>query len=220
MKKAFLFFSLITRLCFSQDYNGRIPEIDDAFEKLDITFPLTGQDKHYEKKDASGRTIYVTLGPTHYIENDSLGVERKQYHKSNESGLIYSYDYSLNPIIGTYKEYHKNGTISGKGIYCALGFKIGKWYSYNKDGTLTGCEDFDEGYGFNYKKILGFCQQNNIPLQIRINGFPGTEIIKYNSRWYVNHVDYQKTIRKVFIIDGNTGQLIEVVEKPLQMNDE
>lgn len=132
----------------------RKPEIDDSFEVWD--FSLTAGDNTIQDK-------HVRSGPGYY---HVLNEKRKiiiRYEKNGRNGIS-GYDFSLNPIIGIHKEFYPNGNIRTKGIFCSLGFRIGKWHYFSEDGELIEPVDYDAGYEFTYELVFDFCEKRGISL--------------------------------------------------------
>ncbi|MBF4472725.1 MULTISPECIES: hypothetical protein [Flavobacterium] len=224
LNKILLVIILTTNISLAQKYKLELPEITNSFEKFNLDTLPNSSDKYigYTKKNKKGKTIYVNIGKNEYVENDSLHFCLIRYTKSDDSKSTFSgYDFSINPIVGIYKEFHENGNIKLKGIYCFLGFKIGNWYKYDENGELINVENFDRDYKFGYKKVFSFCLINKISLQRINNDKSVSQIRKYNKCWYIqSQPDYNKRVYKEYEIDGNTGKLISTKELPLEVYSE
>lgn len=204
---------LIFNGCNSQkDIKMKIPQITDSVEKFEIpNLSINSLDK--EAREISSNKIHITKEENRYEVRDSNDEVLILYSKGLEKESFFSgYDYSLNPIIGLYKEFYPNNSIKVKGVYCWFGFKIGKWYSYSEDGDLISTDDFDDGFNYSVDQIFQFCKNNDIPLEKKMDGFR-TEISKYISQdqkyyWYIQYPDNEKECYINIQIDGFDGKVI------------
>jgi len=162
----------------------------------------------------NGDTVYFHYDGSAYVERDNRKNVLKSFSRGPGSeGLISGYDYSYNPIFGIYKKFYADGGIMEKGGFCWFGFKIGKWFYYDKIGNILNIIDYDEGYNFDERKIFHYCLKNNIPLKKVLDG-PRTTMHKIksndkNNTWVITYPNYDSGFYMTVVLDGGTGRLLK-----------
>ncbi len=199
-------------------YSLNLPAIDAGTEQFN--FKLFDSNYVHQPPDTAKQTGLIGPGMGSYEAYDSSGRIRIQYSQGlGGNGDITGYDFSINPLIGIYKEFDKNGNIKMKGLYCWFNFKIGTWYYYNKDGKLTDTKNFDDGYNCGYAEVFDFCIRNDISLERKAYGYR-TTITKYRSPqnklyWNIQYPSTQKPVYTVIQLNGKTGEVVSTRDIPL-----
>lgn len=199
-----------------------IPVINDKSEVLNIHefSDYNGLNKNKLKIDSP---YYVTSREDLLEVNNEKRETIISYSKSYNTDIFSGHDYSINPVIGIYKEFYSNKILKTKGLVCWFGFKIGLWYKYNEEGVLISTEDFDKGYDFTYDKVFLYCRDHNIPLEKKSSG-NSTLITKSLSNdgslylWGISYPDYNKKIEKTLKLNAKDGSLTEEFERPLPLD--
>jgi hypothetical protein len=133
----------------------------------------------------------------------------KQTFKTDQSILALEY---LSPLFRFQRHYYSNGNIESKVVSSWLGFTIGKQYFFDEGGKLTRVNNTDDGYQFDYNKVLNFCAQNNILIEERTSG-PRLTISKRISttdqtkNWYIESPQFKSLEYDEYVLDGMTGEL-------------
>jgi|SRR5690554_3985155 len=219
---------IIVTACNSQKLNKmNIPKINNEPERFEKSLFTKEQNKvdrtikKLKKADNEIDTVYVISSFSRIEERDKEGNLLIYYSSGGlgSDGTISGYDYSLNPIIGIYKEFHPNGNIRLKGIYCWFGFKIGEWFYYDEEANLIKSENFDDGYSFTHEMLFKYCEENKISLEKVTSGYR-THISKYQDNngiyfWYIKYPDIQNGIYSIIKMSGETGKIVERDEEAL-----
>lgn len=197
------------------------PEINNTFEKFEIS-KLSNK---REINKTKGEDIYITKTDYSYEIRDIEGKNLLYYSKGMEKGSAFSgYDYTLNPLVGVYKEFYPSNNIKTKGVYCWFGFKIGKWYNYSDGGNLISVENFDNGFFYDMDDIFSFCKKNGISLEKKDSGYR-TTISKYKSPldnknyWFIQYPSYEKQVYINIQIDGVSGNIVNIKEIPFPTDE-
>lgn len=151
-----------------------IPEIANNFEKFNL--------KGFDSKNEN----------TFLKENDYL-VKRMLQSYGFAEHLIYP-----NSFFSVTKLYFKNGNIKEKGISFNNGSEYGTWYEFNEKGELMKTINTDEGYGFDWKSIIRYCEKNKIPLTKGYKEFSG-----FQTKIYKKELDGEKVWQITYQIAGN-----------------
>lgn len=215
-----IFYLLLVTNCKSQNIKKMlIPVISNESEML-IREEFSNSNK------ANSKNLKQTSDKSITNKEDLLEVRNGKgeilisFSKSDKTKSFSGYDYSLNPIIGIYKQFHPNGVIKQKGLFCWFGFKIGVWYEFDSNGSLISSEDFEKSYNFNYEQLFMYCQNHNIPLEKKTSG-SRTKIYKFFLKdldlhvWSIIYPDYDKRVEKVIMLDGNDGKVVKEFEQSL-----
>jgi hypothetical protein len=202
------------------------PEISSKYEFFDKK--LFSSILSNQQRTTDSTIVYISSNEYSYQEKDSFR-NTLQYYSSGAGGdggdgEISGFDYSVNKIVGIYKEFYASGGIKTKGIYCWFGFKIGLWYYYDTEGNVTTIENCDKGFSFTTDDVFLYCMNNNISLE-KIETGPRTTISKYTdsenkSYWYIHYPDTEKPIYINIQIDAITGHVINKTEHPFPRFEE
>ncbi|RYE13284.1 MAG: hypothetical protein EOP45_21430 [Sphingobacteriaceae bacterium] len=182
-------------------------------------FDMSAFDKRKTEVSITRRdTVYQHYDQQSYYEEDTKRNLLKSFSRSSDSGIIDGYDYSVNPVIGIYKEFFPDGQIRLKGMFCYYGFRMGKWFSYNQEGLLTGTTDYDSCYAFTTKDILSFCKKNRIPLKKVMFGHR-TSIYKKktpdgNCIWVIRYPRQDIFYYFTVVIDASNGKVLSTTRSP------
>ncbi len=188
--------SVLTQLSsMSQQNKEALPkQLTLTFKKRDLIIQRTGSDLYHLRK-------YNT-------DDDSVQLEVEV----NFNGGIY-YRERIDDLFYYSEIYYLNGNIHSKGIASWLGFSINKGYKYDKEGNLTETIDYDEGYEFNYEKVLQFCRDNNIDILWRKGPSNNTvnKITTENRRkvWNIDYFNLKTGKIDFYQLDGHTGEIIQ-----------
>ncbi|MGQ3088172.1 hypothetical protein, partial [Flavobacterium sp.] len=195
-----------------------IPRIDRSHEKMSdhpYFFTTPG--------DTVKRTIFrgdnkINIVSTwyDYVEYNEFGEQLIRAYGGN-GNIVFSSDFSLNPLIGISRQFKSNGMLESKGIFSRLGFLIGKSYIYGEKGDLIKVIDNDKHFKYNYKKVLKFCNEHNIPISTQlVSGITkGTSIInaefdhgKYY--WLIEYDSNDPEKKNSYLLEGDTGKILSV----------
>jgi len=169
-----------------------VPQVTKELEKFDIgSF-------NKEVDEISGKRILNT--EENYIEED--------YQDPGYSRVIYNDSHSFYIL----KLFFDNGDIHKKGIMFNNGSNYGIWYEYNEEGKLISETNTDEGYDFDWQKIVEYCEKNSIKLtkgQPKSGGVD-TEIyqneLEDRKVWQLTYYNYDTEQLFEVILDGKTGE--------------
>lgn len=221
-------FCIISTISYSQNNDKmKLPEINKDFEKFNVNVfskDTSGIERVKSKVSMTTDTVFVNVTASRYEERDRKNKLLSYYFRSeeDETAKISGYDYSVNPLIATYKEFFQNGNIHLKGLYCWFGFKIGIWYTFDESGNLINQENTDLGYEFTYEDVFNYCRQNNISLD-KEDKFR-THITKGKSRqgmlsWFISFTVFKKQKIMIYELNGENGELVSIQEQPLNTRD-
>lgn len=217
--------------CFSQKeiynlniINMYIEDYNSKFEKLDTSFftrlsPLSKMENKllpeqvifpFKKKNITlhntGRNLYQFY--KHSTINNTVELELEV----NLSGGIY-YREKIDELFYYGEIYYLNGNMRSKGITSRLGFSIDKGYKYDDDGNLIETIDYDDGYEFNYEKVLEFCAKNNIDILSKAGPQRNTilKVTLENGKkvWVINYHNIKTNKTDTYQLDGRTGKIIQ-----------
>ncbi len=196
------------------------PTLTNETELFDIS--TFGENKT-EVSTINGDTIYHHYNQQSYEEVDNKRNLLKSFSRSSDDGTISGYDYSVNPILGIYKEFFSNGQIKVKGVFCYYGFRVGKWLYYNNEGLLTDTIDYDLCYTFNTDDIINFCKENKVPLE-KVTFGHRTSIYKKKTPdgkcvWVIRYprqdIFYYITLQ----IDASNGTILKTERSPFPQEE-
>lgn len=163
-------------------------------------------------------TIYQLFRQDVYIEEDLQKNVIKSFSRSmNGDGTISGYDYSANPILGVYKQFYPNGNIMEKGGFCWFGFKMGQWFYFDQQGSITKTVDTDAGYDFNYRSLFNYCEKNNIPLYKATSGHRTSiykKMVDGKKVWAIRYPRVDDFVYITILLDGSKGTLIKSEQAP------
>lgn len=134
---------------------------------------------------------FEKLEKTKDINNDTVIIEEQSYGYIRREFLKNSY-LVLN------KKYYSNGFIKQKAISFINGYPISYVYEFDENGNLIKTINTDEGYGFNWKQIIIYCEKNKIPLTKGFKEFDG-----FQTRIFKNEIDSKKIWEITYQISGD-----------------
>lgn len=209
MKKiTFLLNIFILISCKSQNYvNMKLPNINNSSEVFDLDVLVQKIDRNSKKTEK----YFIQKQENSITVTDNNHNTLLYYSKTVDKGsLLSGYDYTENPLFGTYKQFYPNNILKTKGLFCWFGFKLGKWYSYDDKGNLISMEDFDEGFEFTYEDVFLFCRENSIPLEktsdkmsVQINKLISSNL----NLWNIIYPDYNIGRIKSIQLNGANGKI-------------
>ena len=219
--------SIVTIESYSQNNNAmKVPEINKEFEKLDISIfsehPVAGINQKINEE--SGTTFKLFNGRKYEEWDQKSKRTIRSFYASGEREIkrITGYDYSVNPIVGIYKEFYPDGKIRVKGLYCWFGFKIGTWFYFDQDGVVAKEEDTDVGFSFTYKDVFEYCKENNVSLERNSEFKPHITKSKTSdvptTYWYITFPFTDKMITHK--LSGVDGTVISISEEKLNNADQ
>ena len=241
MKKtlfSFIFLMLLALYCNAQNCNQKnniqkeysmeeimkIPEINADYEFFDndTFFFAKGSLREHKKRIVDNDTVDCYATDNRYQEYDKYKRMRRTLSRPYH-GEVTEGDYSINPLIGIYKEFYKNGGIRVKGVTSWLGFAIGLMYYYDEEGNLIRTENHDEGFDFTIREIFSYCINNNISLERQKHKGWETQILKSTSAnksfWYIKYSDFTKGVGITIEIDAKTGEVTRIIEAPFVIGE-
>ena len=192
---------------------------------------ISNDNPEITKRVEGKNTIIRSRFPSYYVEKDQNGRLLKWVFDGDE--YITEDDYNTdNPLFSIYRKYYRTGELAYKGVKCELGFKIGQWYGYNKDGEVISIKDYDAGYKFTVEDVFAYCLNNNIPLVKYSSKDNSTLTIQRNEEpykfvagrvcepsWTISYERQETsklgTTTKVthVEIDGTTGEVTDLIAK-------
>gem|GEM_PF-7104062 len=201
---------------YIKDYNSK-------FEKLDTSVLNQVSSLSKENKEAQPKQLILTLKKKDLIiQRSGSDLYRLRKYNADDNTVQLEVEVNLNGRI-YYKEkidnlfyyseiYFLNGNIHSKGIASWLGFPINKGYKYDKEGNLIETIDYDEGYEFNYEKVLQFCRENNIDILYR-KGPSNNKVSKITTEngrkvWNIDYFNLKTGKIDFYQLDGHTGEII------------
>ncbi len=168
-------------------------ELTFRFKKKDLKIPRIGSNSYSHREyDTDGKTVKLDIDV-----NNQGGI----YYREKIDNLF------------NYGEVYTNGIMRAKGISSWLGFSINKSYKYDDKGKLIETIDYDEGYEFNYKKVLDFCKKNKIDILSKKGPNNNTinNITLENGRkvWVISYHNMINNKIDTYQLDGQTGEIIQ-----------
>lgn len=214
----------LTSICYAQKISTMdVPKINNKPEKFDYSlFTEYTQIDNSKKIAKNNDRIIVRASATNYTESNAQNIkDRVLYFSKYTNDEVSGYDYRENPLFGIYKEFHANGNIKLKGLYCWFGFKMGIWYYFNENGSLQKEIDMDEGFSFTHQKVFEYCIEKDISLEKRYDGYR-TRIYRgfnpdYNDEktWTIVFPDLKREVEVVITLRGTDGKILDTTENQL-----
>jgi hypothetical protein len=222
MKGTFIFLGLISLLAsctvMQKDSHQNKMNYPTLTKETEI-FDTSNFGKHTDRITIVGRdTIYHHYDLQSYSENNSKGNNLKYFSRAlGGNGTISGYDYSVNPILGVYKEFFPGGNIKIKGVFCWYGFKTGRWFYFNEKGVLKNVIDYDLTYKFNTDSIMDFCNRKKIPLEKKSFGYRTSiykKLLDGKYIWIINYPHLDKSYYTTLQLDAKNGKVIKTGQMP------
>jgi len=199
---------------YLKDYNSKAEKLDTSvFTELSslskknnevlpkqIIFPF--KEKKIELQN---------IGPYLYkfYQLDTINQTVKLELEANLAGDIH-YKEKIDNLFYYNEIYYLNGNMRSKNISSWLGFSINNAYKYDEKGNLIRTIDFDQGYGFNFDKVLNFCKNNDIELQAnKMNKLTKATLENGKKVWNINYFNGKTNKIDFYQLDGETGEIIQ-----------
>lgn len=199
--------------------------ITPDFEKFDVTAFSTeknaliasGYETKYNNTNGSIKSNLTSYGSVYiikeYDENSNL---IKETRKDDQIAIETDY---LDEFMAYSRTFYSNGNIQNKGIGSWLGFNIGKQYLFNREGGLIEMKDNDIGYQFDYNQVFNFCKDHNIQLtkttkQQSLKIRKSLESDHITQTWIIENPLYEVRQYEIFVLDGNTGNVLRSFKTP------
>ena len=164
-------------------------ELTFQFKNKDLKIPKIGSDSFHLRQFDVDNTVKLEI---------DVNTNGGMYYREKIDDLFY------------YGEVYSNGSMRSKGISSWLGFSINKGYKYDEKGKLIETIDYDEGYEFNYEKVLEFCKKNNIHLQLNIMNRLNKTILESKRKvWNIDYFNPDTNKIDFYQLDGHKGEIIK-----------
>jgi hypothetical protein len=188
-----------------------------AFEAKKNTLIASGYEIKYDNVNKTTKSNLTHYGSVYIIkEYDDNHNLIKETRKDDQIAIETDY---LDEFMAYGRTFFSNGNIQNKGIGSWLGFAIGKQYLFNREGDLLEMKDNDIGYQFDYHQVFDFCKEHDIQLtkntrQQSLKIRKSLESDHVTHTWIIENPLYDLREYEIFVLDGNTGEVLRSFKTP------